>query len=233
MNILAIDSASEFLSVALQSATGVTVLEEHAPRQGSGKLLSMVQALLQESALSLSELDLLAWSAGPGSFTGLRMGASVVQALCYGVDLPVLSLSSLAVLAESVRPAEAGWREGGRLAVVVDARMGGVYRADFTLDRHGLPCRMGPDALQSLVKADDAMPLLDASWLVVGDAFSLLREAKLVSGAREIESGLPLAKAVLAIAARSTTPDWLMEPQHCVPFYVRDEVQWKKRARYQ
>ena len=236
MNILAIDCSTDFLSVALLHAGTTHVREEQAPRQGSGKILSMTQGLLQSAGLALTDLHLLAWSAGPGSFTGLRMGASVVQALCYGSQLPVLSLSSLAVMAEAIDcTALVGQYRADKLAVVMDARMGDVYWASFALDGNGKPRRTADDCLRAVQQLSESTneSVLDSSWLLAGDASGLLGEAGVVRGARVVARSRPLALAALMLAQRSSAADWLLRPEQCVPFYVRNEVHWKKRTRFQ
>jgi len=81
MKILAIDTATEACSVALLSDNKVEEIFEIIPRQHTERVLPMVDAILGESGVSLSQLDALAFNCGPGSFTGVRVGTSVAQGL--------------------------------------------------------------------------------------------------------------------------------------------------------
>ena len=127
MKLLAIDTVTEACSAALWLDGEVHERFEIAPRQHTTLILPMVQQLLADAGLSLSQLDALAVDRGPGSFTGVRIGTSVVQGLAYAVDLPVVPVSSLATLAQAV------WlklRHESVLALI-DARIQEVYWARY------------------------------------------------------------------------------------------------------
>ena len=100
MNILAIDTVTEMCSVALLNNDRPLSIERHVPRQHTQVILEMIQTLLTDAQLGLSELDAIGFSRGPGSFTGLRICASVTQGLALAHDLPVIPISSLAILAQ-------------------------------------------------------------------------------------------------------------------------------------
>lgn len=127
MKLLAIDTVTEACSVALWLDGEVHERFEIAPRQHTILILPMVQQLLADAGLSLSQLDAVAVDRGPGSFTGVRIGTGVVQGLAYAVDLPVVPVSSLTTLAQAV------WlklRHENVLALI-DARMQEVYWAGY------------------------------------------------------------------------------------------------------
>ncbi len=127
MKLLAIDTVTEACSAALWLDGEIHERFEIAPRQHTRLILPMVQQLLADSGLSLSQLDALAVDRGPGSFTGVRIGTGVVQGLAYSVDLPVVPVSSLTTLAQAV------WlklRHENVLALI-DARMQEVYWARY------------------------------------------------------------------------------------------------------
>ena len=90
----------------------------------------MVQQVLAESGLSLKQLDAIAFLPGPGSFTSLRIGAGVVQGLAFGANLPVVPVSSLAVLAQGV--------DAPKVLAAFDARMNQVYWGAYVRDDKGL-----------------------------------------------------------------------------------------------
>lgn len=124
MKILAIDAVTEACSVAL-SIKGVSAVSvKIEANQHSTFILDMIDQLLAEHQLSLSQLDLIAVDNGPGSFTGIRMGIGVAQGLAYGANLPVLGVNSLAVLA-------AQSDSDGPVLAMIDARMKQVYWAQY------------------------------------------------------------------------------------------------------
>ena len=101
--VLAIDTATRQLSVALVSAEGcVAELHDDDDRIHSERLLPAVDHVLAEAKLELSELAGIALSIGPGSFTGLRIGLATVKGLCFGAAIPVATVSTLAALALAV-----------------------------------------------------------------------------------------------------------------------------------
>jgi tRNA threonylcarbamoyl adenosine modification protein YeaZ len=119
MKLLAIETATDACSVALQSGESLAERFSSEPRIHAALVLEMVYECLRESALELPDLDVLVFGCGPGSFTGVRIATAVTQGLAFGADIPVVPVSTLAGHAVSC------WRQTGatRIAVAVDARM--------------------------------------------------------------------------------------------------------------
>ena len=99
MKILAIDTATEACSVALNNGTEQFQEFEICPQQHSQRLLPMVDSVLKQAKMSLSDLDLLAFGRGPGSFTGVRIATGMIQGLALGTGLKVAGVSTLAAMA--------------------------------------------------------------------------------------------------------------------------------------
>lgn len=97
--ILAIDTSHAICSVALNISGNITSRSSDAPRQHAKQLLPMIEELLAQESLSTRDLDGIALVIGPGSFTGLRIGAGVAQGLSFATGVPVFCISSLAVMA--------------------------------------------------------------------------------------------------------------------------------------
>ena len=153
LNILAIDTATEACSVALNLHGVVTQRLEIAPNGHSRLVLGMAKTLLQQSELDLKQLDALAVDVGPGSFTGLRIGIGVAQGLGYGAGLKVIPVGSLEALA---------WAVPHRFVLAaIDARMQQIY---YGLYRNppGNPPDREP---QTMIKP----ALISPQRLVIGD----------------------------------------------------------------
>jgi tRNA threonylcarbamoyladenosine biosynthesis protein TsaB len=144
MNLLAIETATETCSVAIDINGEVLECYQHAPRQHAELLLPWVEQLLAETGVGFTSLDGIAFSRGPGSFTSLRIGIGVVQGLAWASDRPVIPVSSLAATAQSV----AG--EGVNTALVaLDARMNEVFTGTFAVNSRGIMIPVGEERVCS------------------------------------------------------------------------------------
>ena len=119
MKILALDSATEACSVALYLDGAVFEQCEVVKNQHSAMLLDMVESAMRDNNVQLSELDAVVYDKGPGSFTGVRIGAGVAQGLALSANLPVLGISSLEAMCSQC--------SDGFVLPAIDARMGQVY----------------------------------------------------------------------------------------------------------
>jgi universal bacterial protein YeaZ len=124
--LLALDASTEVCSVAVTD--GSTVVQRYCdtPKSHSKVLLPLINEVLEEAKIALSDLDALAVTRGPGSFTGIRIGLGIIQGLSYGAKLPVIGLNTLDVMAEQYR-ATLSCMSGSIIVPALDARMGEVY----------------------------------------------------------------------------------------------------------
>lgn len=123
MNILAFDTSTEYLSLALRKGSETFQYDCNAGQTHSQIILPQIQALLDSAELQLSDLQGVAFGAGPGSFTGVRIAAGVAQGLGFGANLPVVSVCTLLALAEA--------SSADKVIACLDARMGEVYHAAY------------------------------------------------------------------------------------------------------
>lgn len=161
MKVLGLDTSTRACAVAVSDGAGrlaaMTISGQDRP---SDHLMIGIERCLQAVGWSLQDLDGIAVSAGPGSFTGLRVGVTAAKTLAYALEKPVVPVSSLEVLAANV-PAPR-WP----LWVVVDARKEKVYAASYAAGGDGLPQRHGPE---QLVTVEQLLPQLTGECLVLGD----------------------------------------------------------------
>ena len=101
ITLLALDTSTEACSVALWHKGEKTYLDELAQRTHTKRILPMVDELLANSGINLKQVDALAFGRGPGSFTGVRVGAGIAQGLAFGADLPVIAVSNLTAMAQA------------------------------------------------------------------------------------------------------------------------------------
>ena len=223
MNLLAIETATETCSVALDVNGAILEKYEHAPRQHAELLLPWVEQLLAEAGLGFSSLDGIAFSRGPGSFTSLRIGIGVVQGLAWASELPVIPVSSLAATAQSAVS------EGiDSTLVALDARMKEVFTGAFETNSRGI---MVPVSVERVCAPGDVQIPVDTGVYGVGIGFD--RYPELVANASHL-SGLradiwPTASSVLALAKEWLLDHVALPAEQAQPVYLRDNVAKKKQ----
>ena len=225
MNILALDTSSTTCLVALEAAGVLHVRCEMNARQHSRHILQFIDDAQRRAGITLEALDKLVWSAGPGSFTGLRIGASICQALSYSLNIPVLSLSSLELLACSAVESFSSAQDGLCIAVAGDARMNGAYWGSFVW-RNGLLARLEDDRLVAISELQTLRSQCMSNgqpWLFVGDAWALVGCA---ADASSVD-----ARALINLSKQKPASLWTSDAQACVPLYLHEATNWKKRER--
>jgi tRNA threonylcarbamoyladenosine biosynthesis protein TsaB len=234
MNYLVLDTSTEWCSVALWCDGDVRARRTLADQRHSTLLLPMVDALLRESALGLAQLDGIAYGAGPGSFTGLRIACAVTQGLALGADLPVVGVSTLESLAEQAdagRVLRQDRPEGARLAAyplrvltLLDARMAEVYWAAYQRADNGWLTVVAPQlALPESVQVPEG-----DDWVGAGNGFAVLGAsllARVSAQLTRIDTALmPDAAAMAPLAARAFARGEGGDAALAAPIYLRDKV---------
>ena len=222
MKILAIDTATEACSVALLIDDNVEEIFEIIPRQHTERVLPMVDEVLKSSGVTLSQLDALAFNCGPGSFTGVRVGTSVVQGLAFSVDLPVIPVSSLAALAQLAYRQE----QQENVLSVIDARMNEMYWGCYQL-KNGIMTLLDEEkvsAVENIKKSGD-WHCQGSGW----DTFKYeLQQSKSVSITSSTLDCFPHAQDIAVLAVGLYKQEKAVSAEEAIPTYVRNEVTWKK-----
>lgn len=224
MNILALDTTAESCSVALWCDGNVHSELESTPRTHTRRLMPMIRTLLRENGLAPDDLSAIAFGRGPGSFTGLRIAAGVTQGLAFGLNCPVVPVSSLAACA-----LQAHLQHGAsHIAVAFDARMNELYWgcyevADGRLSQRNDERVCAPEAV--------TLPALDQPWFGAGDGW-ILRERMSGDVRRAVAADDPRQISTAAAVARLAAQDFA-QGIHCkaedaAPVYLRDSVAWQK-----
>lgn len=219
MKLLAIDTSSDACSVALQLDTDIEEQHVVGEREHTSVLVPMIGNLLREAGTEVPELDAIILGNGPGSFIGMRIGASVAQGLCYGAGLKLVPVSSLAAVA-----AETIDKHGAdRVLVAQDARMHEVYLGQFCRDADGLPKPVDDEQIHAI----GAIEGLDEKYVAAGGAWAkfpkLLEENR--ERIRELAAiRLPRARYLLASGGRVFREGGAISPHALVPSYIRVKV---------
>lgn len=192
---------------------------------GSDRLLPWVQQLLIEAGISLQQLDAIAFGAGPGSFTGLRMACGVAQGLAYGADLPVIPVVTLAALALSAVPS--GHHD--RVLVCLDARMNEVYSAAYEVQSDKAEEVEAKEIVAPSVCPPELLSVPPGKgWKCCGDGFAKYADTlalRLGDAIASVNPQIPpLAPAVARLAACQFRQGNMLSAAEAVPFYVRDKV---------
>ena len=224
--ILAIDTATEACSVAIWNQGETHALFELCPREHTQRILPLVQQVLTETGLALSQLDALAFGRGPGSFTGVRIGIGIAQGLALGADLPMLGVSTLQTMAQGA------WRLTGaqRVLAAIDARMGEVYWGQFERQQDGSWWESEAEAVLSPQQVLERAQRLQSEWARVGTGWQTYPD--LVAGTslsvRDGQILLPQAEDMLPLALQAWQQGLAVNVENAEPTYLRNEVTWKK-----
>lgn len=189
MNILALDSSATVASVAL--CRDERLLAEYTLNNGnthSETLLPMVEAMLRHFGITPAEIDLFAVSNGPGSFTGVRIGAATLKGLAFGSDKPCVGVSTLEALAENLV------FRSGLICPVMNARRSQVYTALFRSDGHSIT-RLMEDSALSIEELDAYLSTLGEEVSFCGDGYQLTLDALRRTAFRPVPHRLQLQSA--------------------------------------
>jgi len=221
MQLLAIETATESCSVALWREGEVILRSERAAaRQHAALLLVQVEDVLAEAGLQAGALDFIAVGRGPGAFTGVRLGVGVAQGLAFSLDRPVITVSTLAALAQ------AGFASGAEeVLAVLDARMGEVYWALFrSFDGEHYFSSSGEQltAVEQLI-----VPWTADRRLALGPGLNAIPDvqARLGLDATQILTDvLPDASQIAHLAAKAAKAGGGIRPEEAQPVYLRNRV---------
>jgi tRNA threonylcarbamoyladenosine biosynthesis protein TsaB len=222
MRLLALDTATEACSVAVV-VDGEYHEHFELGRRHSEGILVMVEAVLADAGLALTQLDAIAFGRGPGLFTGLRIGAGVTQGLAFAAGLPVVPVSSLAALAQGAGDP--------RVLAAIDARMNQVYWGAFVRGSDGLVEPVGNE-----VVSDPAQVPVPSGheWVGAGsgwDQYHAALLARLDGHAQSWQPQVwPRARDVAALGVATFAAGGAVSPEQAAPVYIRDDVAVKARS---
>ena len=212
MNILAIDTCTEIASVTLSKSGETYIRELSGIDKTSGHILKLCDEVFEESQSQLREVELLSYSQGPGSFTGVRMCIGVVQGLSLSMEIPTMGFTTL----ELVGFGASQILKSNKIAIALDARMGEVYWATFV---DGL---VGNMKICSPEEADH----LDPSFIGVGSGWRAYSEKlKFASNITDIDLAIkPESSALIELSLRAMNTGLKGTLELPKPIYLRNNV---------
>ena len=218
--LLAFDTSTEQMSVALQCAHGVSAWTGEGGVQASLALIPRIEGLLAAFGTRYAELDAIAFGRGPGAFTGLRTACAVAQGLAFGAGLPVLAVDSLLIVAEDARALHPQAQDG--LWVAMDARMGEVYAAAYR--------RQGGRWLAAVEPALYTLDALHGLWrrdpprCVAGSALAAFGDRLRCGDALRVTQAVDRAAALMRVAQELWSAGAALPATAALPLYLRDKV---------
>ena len=217
MKLLAIDTSTEACSAAMHIRGETISRYEFAPRKHAELILPMVDQLLAEAQIRLSDLDAIAFGRGPGAFTGVRIATGVAQGLAFSVGLPLIPVSSLATLAQSVNG------QAEYIASIIDARMEevyyGLYRSNDIVALIGEECVISPEKI--ITGNCTNCVGVGSGWARYADILQRVFTGHLNGYNAD---HYPHARDMIPLAIRAFRNGDVKAPEEAAPVYLRNNV---------
>ncbi len=227
MKLLAVETATEACSCALFIDGEIKEKFILAPREHTKLILPMIDSLLAEASLDLSNLDAVAFGRGPGSFTGIRIATGIIHGIAFGADLPVVPVSTLAAIAQDCFDRTAT----DYVFTAMDARMGEIYWAEYRKDQRGYAELVDKEIVGTAGK----IKVVGADGFAAGSGWQAYH-THLSAQVRGHISGcdsscLPKASKVALLAAADAAQGSVVPVEQAMPVYLRDKVAKKESER--
>jgi len=221
MKLLAVETATEACSAALSIDGVISERFELAPRHHTKLILPMIDELMREAGLKPTELDALAFGCGPGSFTGIRIATGVIQGLAFGLDLPVVRVSTLAAMAQEFFDRS----EQSLAFTAMDARMEEIFWGVYQRDEQGFAKLIGNEAVIAAELVDCPIESLGVG---IGSAWGVYADkliSRLAGQVSHYESdNLPRAALIARLGGQGFMQGLAVPVELAMPVYLRDKV---------
>lgn len=225
--ILAIDTSNNCCSAALNNNGEVTSLLSNQERQHAKQLLPMISELLAEAGLAIADLDAIAVVSGPGSFTGLRIGGGVAQGLAFGANIPVVGVSTLAVMAM-----KAHRRTGNiKFLVCLGAREDEVYSGAYLIEGDEV-LLVGTEQVGKLSASCFSAIDVPSEWSGVGDGWQSADQLgvgeKLKLTISDLKDCSSDAETLSIVAQFRFERGLVTMPHEALPVYLKEQMGYKE-----
>ena len=222
--VIALETATAACSAAVWLNGDIKWRFEIAPQRHSEIILLFIDELLIEAGIQLKEVDAVAFGCGPGSFMGVRIATSIAQGIAYGVDRPVISVSTLQALAQSAYQKI----RSERIIAGLDARMDSIYWGGYQADEQGI--------MQALIRDRLSKPAAIAfagdDWIAAGNAWEAYADFLKVPFKAAHSDIYPDAASITLIANQKLIRGDIFPPEKAEPIYIREIVARKSGRRF-
>ncbi|MBE9488676.1 MAG: tRNA (adenosine(37)-N6)-threonylcarbamoyltransferase complex dimerization subunit type 1 TsaB [Bacteroidetes bacterium] len=219
--ILNIETSTTNCSVSLSKKGETLVLKEdyNSRYSHSERLHAYIDTVLNEAEVSLNELNAIAISKGPGSYTGLRIGVSAAKGLCYALDKPLISVATLEALAHQIKI------EDGVIVPMLDARRMEVYSAVFNSEHH----QIRETQAQILDESSFAEYLKKGTVYFIGNGVEKTKTLITHPNAIFIDNKLPSANDMSLLAYTKYKKNDIEDIAYFEPYYLKDFIGLKSK----
>ncbi|PPI86767.1 tRNA (adenosine(37)-N6)-threonylcarbamoyltransferase complex dimerization subunit type 1 TsaB [Candidatus Pantoea edessiphila] len=226
IQILAINTATEKCSVSvLAQYNNEKIIHncfEITKRNSSAYVLSLIDKVLKISKISLIDINVIAFSIGPGSFTGIRIGINVAQGLSFGRSIKIVGISTLENLAQGAFR----YQGATRVLTAINARMNEIYWAEYQLNDNGIWFMHDKEKILSPVDAIKRMNYLNGKWTVAGDAWNVYPD--LYKGHSLVLNpcaySLPSSEDMIPLTKVAMRKDSFIQLEQINPVYLRNQI---------
>lgn len=225
--ILAIETATEACSAAVAIGENITTRFTIAPREHTKLILTMMDEVLEEAKIKLAQVDAIAFSRGPGAFTGVRIATGVAHGVSLSIDKPLLPTSTLAAIAQQMHEEQGATN----CLAAIDARMGEIYWGKYSLV-NGVMVLQGeeavskPEVLQMACVSSlenekvESIVAAGSGW----DEYAPQLHIEAFSHIKKIDNILPSAKYIARLAIEDWRQGKAVPVEQAQPIYLRDKV---------
>ena len=223
-NLLVVDTSSSRSVLAVKTEEKFIDRTETRRSAHSRDILSRLKNIISEAGIELSDLDCIIFGCGPGSYTGIRITVGVVQGLSYGLDIPVVSVSSLEALAYcSIEENSYSLKEGNKILVSILARANEYFLGAYEWKNGSVE----PILPEKLVSSEELYSLPEGNWFGIGNTRKFRDEIKLVTGV-EVKSFIVReyfsASSLLKIGQTKIEAEKILEPTAAIPKYLKEVI---------
>jgi tRNA threonylcarbamoyladenosine biosynthesis protein TsaB len=220
MNILAIDTSTTVCMLGLKVGDELFTNSQRVDRTHSKVVLPRILGLLQDASIDKSDIDLIVYGQGPGSFTGLRIGVGVVQGLGFGLGVKVVGVSSMAGIAQTVMRK----KQVDHVLVALTARNKEVYFGSYSRQKE-IAVVNGSEGVWEA--SDVPAQSLDLSWSAVGSGWNLIDELSDATGVVPISIELelePMVEDFIVLGQQRASQGFSTDAIDAIPEYLREQV---------
>jgi len=227
MKLLAVETSTEACSAALFIDGVIVERFELAPQKHTQLILPMIDSLLADAGLMPQQLDALAFSRGPGSFTGVRIATSVIQGIAFGAELPVVPVSTLAAIAQDFFDQH----DDNVAYVAMDARMGEIFWGVYQRNAEGYAELLGEEAVtpaENIIFPELPGVGVGSGWGVYHQQLLTCLEGLVINYHSDF---LPRAASIAKLGAWGSIQGQAVDVDQAMPVYLRDKVAKKESER--